>query len=924
MKTMAAVAAAVDAVPGGRLLPRIGPGDASAAPPAPPPPVLDELEPSVYRFILRHSWRQQIYLLIVTFLSFPFLYISLNLPKTIINQAIRESAHFPLKIYGFTFERIPYLMVLCSAFLLLVIINGTFKQHINTYKGRLGERMLRRFRYQLYQRLLRFPIAYFSKASSAQIIPMITAECEALGGFIGDAVALPMFQGGTFLTIMFFMFMQDPVLGTAAVAGIPLQGYVIPKLQRKVNQLNRTRVRTVRQVADRVNEASAGMVEIHANDLVKLQLTDFAHLLGRIYDIRFEWYKRKFFAKQLNNFINQLVPFFFYSLGGYLVIRGNLSFGALVAVLAAYKDMTSPVRELLNFYQSKENSRIIYDQILEQFEPPGLADVEQLLEEPEIIPHFDGEIVAANVSLAEDDRSHVLDAVSFTLRLDEHVAVIGQAGSGKSELSQILARLSPPTGGRITIGSRNLAELPLAVVGRRIGYVSATPYLFAGTLRENLLLALRHRPIRPAEYDDGTARRRSRQLEETRRAGNIDFDLNADWIDYDEAGVADSDGLAERITAILGEVDLAADVYDLGLRGRVDPEANPALAERLLEARRALAQRLVEEGITKLVETYDPSRYNANASVAENLLFGTPIGPVFDFDALADNSYVRQVLDEAGLTDDLIEAGRQVAATMTEMFADLPPGHPFFEQASFIGADDLPEFAAILATIESVGLKALDAEQRRKLLSLPLKLVIARHRFGVIDEAMQRRILTARDAFRRGLPDDARERIAFFDPDHYNAAATVQDNVMFGKIAYGEADAPERVPAVLAEVVDGLQLRSAIIDAGLEHQVGSGGSRLSQAQRQRAALAQTLLKRPDILILNEATSALDAQTHAKVSAGVRREMAGRCVIWVLHRAALARDFDRVLVMSAGKVQEQGQFAELDRKDSLTGLLMAAE
>jgi putative ABC transport system ATP-binding protein len=53
-------------------------------------------------------------------------------------------------------------------------------------------------------------------------------------------------------------------------------------------------------------------------------------------------------------------------------------------------------------------------------------------------------------------------------------------------------------------------------------------------------------------------------------------------------------------------------------------------------------------------------------------------------------------------------------------------------------------------------------------------------------------------------------------------------------------------------------------------------------------------------------------------------MAGRGLIWVLHRASLARNFDRVLVMSGGKLQEQGRFEELDRKDSLTALLMAAE
>ena len=133
-----------------------------------------------------------------------------------------------------------------------------------------------------------------------------------------------------------------------------------------------------------------------------------------------------------------------------------------------------------------------------------------------------------------------------------------------------------------------------------------------------------------------------------------------------------------------------------------------------------------------------------------------------------------------------------------------------------------------------------------------------------------------------------------------------------------------RVPEVLAEVLEALALRAAVVDVGLDYQVGTGGSRLSLAQRQRATIARALLKLPDLLIPNEATSALDGRAQAMVSAGVRQDMAGRALLWVLHRASLARDFDRVLVMSGGKVAEQGRFAELDRKDSLTGLLIAAE
>jgi putative ABC transport system ATP-binding protein len=902
---------------------------AAASAPTKKPPERDAgdpsaLEPTLYRFILRHSLGAQIFLLVLTIVSFPFLYYSLKLPKEITDGAIKSGKHFPLNVHGFELDQISYLMVLCAAFLALVFINGGFKYYINTFKGRLGERMLRRFRYQLYQRMLLFPLSYFHKNSSAQIIPMITVECEQLGGFIGDAFSTPLYQGGQLLTNIFFMFMMDATLGLAAVALYPVQGYIIPKLQFKVNQLARRRVRTIRQVADRVQESATGIADILANDNTRLQLTGFAHLLGTIYDIRFESYKRKFFVKFLNNFLGQLTPFFFFSIGGYLVLHDKLSVGALTAVLLAQRELASPWNELLGFYQIFQTSKITYEQIVEQFQPAGMMDARLQLEEPSAVAPLTGDLVVANLSLAEDGGSRVLDGITFSVPLDAHVAVVGQGGSGKNELALVLARLIRPTSGRVMIGGMDLATLPTAVTGRRIGYAGAAPYLFAGTLRDNLLLGLCHRPIRPAKYDPATVRRRSAQIFEAQRSGNIDFDLHADWLDYESAGVADKAGLSARITEVLARLDFDDVVYTLGLRWQLDPEAHPESAARLIEARKTLARRLQEDGIANLVETYDPDRLNLNASVAENLLFGTPIGPAFDFEALADNTYVLQVLAKVGLTDDLVEAGRHVAETMIELFADLSPDHEFFEQFSFISASDLPEFVAILGRIGADGTKALPRADRTKLLSLPFKLIPARHRLDVLDDTMQDRLLEARKAFRADLPTEARSQIEFFDAERYNAAASVQDNILFGKIAYGEADAPVRVPSVVAEVIDQLSLRQTIIEVGLDYNVGTGGSRLSFAERQKAGIAREVLKRPDLLILNEATSALDGQSQSRVTKGLKDEFAGRGIIWVLHRANLAKNFDRVLVLSNGKLEEQGTPSELDGNGSLMSLLIAAE
>ncbi len=163
------------------------------------------VEKSIYRYILHHSKPQQIVLTLLAAASFPFLWLFYELPKKIINEAIQaENTDFPVELAWFEFSQIDFLFVLCGLFLLLVVVNQAFKYAINVYRGKSGERLLRRFRFDLYSRVLRFPLPVFRRKSPGEFIQMITAEVEPLGGFIGEAFSLPVFQGGQLLVILAF------------------------------------------------------------------------------------------------------------------------------------------------------------------------------------------------------------------------------------------------------------------------------------------------------------------------------------------------------------------------------------------------------------------------------------------------------------------------------------------------------------------------------------------------------------------------------------------------------------------------------------------------------------------------------------------------------------------------------------------------
>lgn len=883
------------------------------------------MEHSIYKYILRHSRKQQIILLILSCASFPFLYYYLELPKIIIDQAIQaKNIVFPVEVMGFAIDQSEFLYVSVIGFLILVLINQGFKYVINVYQGITGERMLRRLRYELYSRIMRFPLPIFRKKSSSEIIPMITAEVEPLGGFIGEAFVLPVFQGGYLVVIMAFLLMQNVYMAMAAIALYPLQAYFIPKMQRKVNLLGKERVQRVRILSEKIGETVAGIQEIHIHDTSNLMRADFSNQLGRIYFVRYRIYLLKFVIKFLNNFIQQLGPFFFYGIGGTMVIAGNLEIGTLVAAINAHKEMAAPWKELLGYYQRREDARIKYEQVVEQFEPAGLRDDAHQMDEPDPVPRLQGELVGTNLVLSDDTGSAQLEGLNIRVPLDSKVAIVGTAGSGREALTRILSRLIDPDKGRLAAGDIDLLNAPQSITGRRISYIGQSGYVFNTTIGDNLFFGLKHRPMREIDIDDeDESDFLLRDLPEIELTGNSPFNIRHDWIDYESAGVKIHDELDARAIDVLQMVELGDDVYQFGLRSTLDPEEDQETASLILAARKRFFEKLETDPTLKnLVEAFEQDRYNTNATLGENLLFGTPVGTNFDMERLGDNSFVQKVIADANLTIEFLQIGYQVASLMVELFADLPPDHEFFQQYGFISSDELPEYQAILTRVNPEKIDKMRAEDRLRFMSLPFKIIPARHRLGVISDEVQDKIVKARRQFVDHMPEELQNSIAFFNQDAYNAAANIQDNILFGKIAYGYAQASEKIGALLATVVAEMDLKRSIIKVGLNFSVGSAGSRLNENQRQKLCIARAILKKPDLLVINQATASLDKRSQQRLLENILNEFEGRGIIWSLEKPELSYLFDQILLINGGVIAENGNFDELQKRSEQFRMLVS--
>jgi ATP-binding cassette subfamily B protein len=159
-------------------------------------------------------------------------------------------------------------------------------------------------------------------------------------------------------------------------------------------------------------------------------------------------------------------------------------------------------------------------------------------------------------------------------------------------------------------------------------------------------------------------------------------------------------------------------------------------------------------------------------------------------------------------------------------------------------------------------------------------------------------------------PAAVRSRIALVPQDTVIFAASARDN-----LRYGRWDASEQEIQAAAKAANAHEFLTQLPD-GYDSFLGEGGARLSGGQRQRLAIARALLRDAPLLLLDEATSALDAESEAAVQDALERLMQTRTTVVIAHRLATVRAADRIIVMEAGRIVEEGTHATLIQRDGL--------
>ncbi|MBO9477144.1 ABC transporter ATP-binding protein [Shimia sp. R11_0] len=250
-----------------------------------------------------------------------------------------------------------HLLWMCAGYFAVIVVTNLFKFVLNYRSSLLGEATIRRIRTAIYDARQNtdadLPI---QTESSGTVATIIAAEAEEVGKFVGQAVANPLVQVGTLVSVISFVASTQPYLGAFLVAIVVPQALIVFLLQEKVNRRVKARTLVLRRATGTISDEALSSAEAAAKSVMQ----DF----DEIYTMRRGIFKLKLSMKFAMNVLSGIGLVGILMIGGLLMMQGRSDIGTVVAALSALDKINGPWRLLLGFYKELSAVRVKFDLIV--------------------------------------------------------------------------------------------------------------------------------------------------------------------------------------------------------------------------------------------------------------------------------------------------------------------------------------------------------------------------------------------------------------------------------------------------------------------------------------------------------------------------------------------------------------------------------
>jgi ABC-type multidrug transport system fused ATPase/permease subunit len=356
-----------------------------------------------------------------------------------------------------------------------------------TWRGlaSIGQRIVLELRRDLFQHLTSLSLRYFSQQKAGWIISRLTSDVDALSDVLNQGLTTLVVNTLTLVAAVAGLFLLDWRLGLVALCVLP-PAIVVTRWFHRVSHVAASEVRTrIAIVTAQLAESVAGMAVIQAFNRERAFQGEFDRLNedNRLANVRVQKIYSVFFpAIELLGAVATVAVLF---AGARLIDGGSLEIGTLIAAVGLLALVFQPLQELSELYGQVQAASAAMDKI------SSVLDAEvDIADRPGARPlgRIDGRLELDHVTFAYGERP-VVDDVHITVPAGGCLALVGETGGGKSTTAKLIARFYDPDEGAVRVDGTDLRDVELVGYRRQLGVVLQDPFLFSGTIADNIRFA---------------------------------------------------------------------------------------------------------------------------------------------------------------------------------------------------------------------------------------------------------------------------------------------------------------------------------------------------------------------------------------------------------------------------------------------------
>jgi ATP-binding cassette subfamily B protein len=378
-------------------------------------------------------------------------------------------------------------LILAGLYLAFVAFTSVTQRALVRVTGRLAAFVMNDLRVKVFSHLQRLSLDFFTAEKAGVVMTRMTSDIENLQQLLQDGLAQFAIQGLTMIVITVILFTTNVTLAIITVLLVVPALVLMSLWFRVASERGYDRVRDgIANVMADLSESLHGVRVVTAHNRQRYNIIHHRNVVGAYRDANI--YTAQINAiygpgTQLLGWVGQAALL---AIGGEMVVHHSLTPGELIAFFLYLNRFFAPIQLLVQQYNSFQQGQASVFKLRTLLgSEPSVSEAPDAVE----LPPIEGEIVFDHVTFGYDPDVPVITDVSLRIAPGETVAFVGPTGAGKSTLAKLITRFYDPTSGHVRIDGHDIKGVTLDSLRRQLGVVPQEPFLFAGTIRDNLAFA---------------------------------------------------------------------------------------------------------------------------------------------------------------------------------------------------------------------------------------------------------------------------------------------------------------------------------------------------------------------------------------------------------------------------------------------------